>query len=64
MHNELIVHNLRKRAEIRQQIQTRKSVQEGKPDRISELLVIAANRIEELEAMLEDVQRELSYKDD
>jgi hypothetical protein len=64
MHNELIVHNLRKCAEIRQQIQTRKSVQEGKPDRLSELLVIAAKRIEELEDMLEDAQRELSFKDD
>jgi hypothetical protein len=59
MHNELIVHNLRKCAEIRQQIQTRKSVQEGKPDRLSELLVIAANRIEELEGTVQDLQDEI-----
>ncbi len=40
-----IVDNLRKRAEIRRQISTRKSVQEGKPDRIADLLEEAANVI-------------------
>ena len=64
MHNELIVHNLRKRAEIRQQIQTRKSVQEGKPDRISELLIVAANRIEELENMVETLKDEVQGLND
>jgi len=44
-----LVYRLRKRAEIRRQITTRKSVQEGKPDRIADLLEEAANRIEELE---------------
>jgi hypothetical protein len=44
-----LVERLRKRAEIRRQISTRKSVQEGKPDRIAELLDEAAERIEELE---------------
>jgi hypothetical protein len=39
---------LRKRAEIRRQIQDRKSVVEGKPDRISDLLEEAANEIERL----------------
>ena len=43
-----IVDNLRKRAEIRRQISTRKSVQEGKPDRIADLLEEAANEIERL----------------
>ena len=33
-----LVFRLRKRAEIRRQIQTRKSVQEGAPDRIADLL--------------------------
>ena len=47
--NEDLVYRLRKRAEIRRQIQDRKSVQEGKPDRIADLLEEAANRIEELE---------------
>ena len=46
---EGLVFRLRKRAEIRRQISTRKSVQEGKPDRIADLLEEAANRIEELE---------------
>ena len=43
-----LVYRLRKRAEIRRQIATRKSVQEGKPDRIAELLEEAANEIETL----------------
>jgi hypothetical protein len=42
----------RKRAEIRRQIATRKSVQEGKPDRIADLFEEAADEIERLRAML------------
>jgi len=49
MTEESLVYRLRKRAEIRRQIPSRKSVQEGKPDRIADLLEEAANRIEELE---------------
>ena len=41
-----LVYRLRKRAEIRRQIDTRKSVQEGKPDRIADLLEEAADYIE------------------
>jgi len=41
-----LVHRLRKRAEIRRQISTRKSVQEGQPDRISDLLDEAADALE------------------
>jgi hypothetical protein len=48
MNEEDIVYRLRKRAEIRQQIETRKSVQEGKPDRIALLLEEAASEIERL----------------
>lgn len=44
-----LVFRLRKRAEIRRNIKDRKSVQEGTPDRIADLLEEAANRIEELE---------------
>ena len=44
-----LVFRLRKRAEIRRQISSRKSVEEGKPDRIADLLVEAANEIERLE---------------
>jgi hypothetical protein len=43
-----LVYRLRKRAEIRRQIPTRKSVQEGEPDRIADLLEEAADCIEEL----------------
>jgi hypothetical protein len=44
-----LVFRLRKRAEIRRQIKDRKSVQEGAPDRIADLLEEAANEIEKLE---------------
>lgn len=41
-----LVFRLRKRAEIRRNNQDRKSVQEGRPDRISDLLEEAANELE------------------
>lgn len=44
-----LVFRLRKRAEIRRQIASRRSVQEGKPDRLSDLLEEAANEIERLQ---------------
>lgn len=44
-----LVFRLRKRAEIRRQIQGRKSVEEGKPDRIADLLEEAANEIDQLQ---------------
>lgn len=47
-----LIFRLRKRAEIRRQIQTRKSVQDGEPDRIADLLEEAAAKIEELEKKL------------
>ena len=43
-----LIFRLRERARIRRQIPTRKSVQEGKPDRISDLLEEAADSIEQL----------------
>lgn len=46
--NEDIVYRLRKRSEIRRQIPDRKSVQEGKEDRIARLLDEAADEIERL----------------
>jgi hypothetical protein len=45
---EDLVYRLRKRADIRRQIPSRKSVQENKPDRLSDLLEEAANEIERL----------------
>jgi hypothetical protein len=52
MNEQDLVYRLRKRAEIRRQIATRKSVQEGAPDRISDLLEEAANEIERLKTLL------------
>jgi hypothetical protein len=43
-----LVYRLRKRAEIRRQISTRKSVKEGKRDRIADLFDEAADEIERL----------------
>jgi hypothetical protein len=43
-----IVYRLKKRAEIRRSIKDRKSVQEGRPDRIADLLEEAAETIESM----------------
>jgi len=43
-----LVYRLRKRAEIRRQIPSRKSVEEGKSDRIADLLEEAADEIDRL----------------
>jgi len=48
MNEKDLVYRLRKRAEIRRQIPTRKSVQEGQPDRIADILEEAADEIERL----------------
>ncbi len=48
-----LVFRLRKRAEIRRQISSRKSVQEGAPDRIADLLEEAAHEIERLNEVIE-----------
>lgn len=63
--SEDLVYRLKKRAEIRRQISTRKSVQEGQPDRIADLLEEAAAEIERLrnEEMRTHYDREnLVYK--
>ncbi len=49
---QTLVEKLRTRAAIRRSIKDRKSVQEGKPDRIANLLEEAANEIEELKAVI------------
>jgi hypothetical protein len=57
-----LVYRLNKRAEIRRQITTRKSVQENQPDRIANLLEEAAQRIAILEkniAMMNTMKRTL-----
>lgn len=55
MNQEDLVYRLRKRSEIRRSIITRKSVIEGQPDRISDLLDEAANEIETLRQKLNDL---------
>lgn len=49
-----LAERLRKRAEIRRQIPTRKSVQDGEPDRIADLLEEAATTITELANVHDD----------
>lgn len=46
-----LVYRLRKRAEIRRNIKDRRSVQEGAPDRIADLLEEAADEIERLKSI-------------
>ena len=63
---EDIVFRLRKRAEIRRQIPSRKSVQEGQPDRIADLLEEAANEIEKLNNEIESFWQDaagIKYKE-
>lgn len=55
---EDLVFLLRKRAEIRRQIPTRKSVQEGAPDRIADLLDEAAAEIENLRNQIKGLPSE------
>ena len=57
MNENDLVYRLRKRVEIRRQIPDRKSVQEGKSDRIADILEEAANEIERLREI------EIRYKD-
>lgn len=49
-----LAYRLHKRAEIRRQISTRKSVQEDKPDRLADLLDEAADEIKKIQLMLEE----------
>ena len=48
-----LVERLRIHANIRKSISTRKSVQEGKPDKIADLLEEAADYIEQLETFID-----------
>ena len=58
---EDLVYRLRKRAEIRRQIPSRKSVQEGQPDRMADLLDEAANEIERLREVEFDNEIEIEH---
>jgi organic radical activating enzyme len=56
-----LVYRLLKRAEIRRQIDTRKSVQNNEPDRIADLLEEAAEVIEHLEKV-KDLHRDAHHR--
>lgn len=56
-----LIYRLRKRSNIRRNIQTRKSVQEGKPDRISDLLDEAATELGHLLYENEELRRNQNY---
>jgi hypothetical protein len=58
MNEESLEYRLLKRAEIRRQIPGRKSVQEGKPDRIADLLEEAAHTIRDREQYIRALQQE------
>lgn len=57
MDQQSLVYRLRRRAEIRRQIPTRRSVQEGQPDRLADLLEEAANEIEQLTLKLKTLSQ-------
>lgn len=59
---EDLVYRLRMRAEIRRQATTRRSVQEGAADRISDLLEEAAAEIESLRQQTQDPVGEPIFK--
>lgn len=59
MNEQDIVYRLQTRAAIRRQIATRKSVQEGKPDRIADILEEAAGEIAHLRTKLSTAYDEL-----
>jgi hypothetical protein len=59
--SEDLIYRLRKRAEIRRQISTRKSVQEGKPDRIADLLEEAATELELTRGALDIAMKTAEY---
>lgn len=54
--NEDLIYRLKKRAEVRRQITTRKNVQEGKSDRLSNLLEEAAIALEEITKQLREAK--------
>jgi hypothetical protein len=58
-----LVFRLFKRAEIRRQISSRKSVQEGEPDRLSNLLEEAALEIQRLQATITEISKHTIGRD-
>lgn len=63
LEHQTLVERLRIRASIRRNNKERKSVTEGKPDRISDLLEDAANEIELLYKVIADLDNEITHLD-
>ena len=61
MEEQTLVERLRVRAYIRRQIPTRKSVAEGKPDRLADLLEEAADDIERKDEMIHFLRQALKF---
>lgn len=59
-----LVERLKKRAEIRRQAKGRKSVENGEPDRISDLLEEASGHIQRLEFVLRYALKETAEYSD
>ena len=59
-----LVYRLRKRAEIRRQILGRKSVEEGKPDRIADILEEAADAIADEREACANIAHQWSKRED
>lgn len=59
LEEQTLVERLRLRASIRRNNTERKSVQEGKPDRIADLLEESADEIERLYLVIEDLKDEI-----
>lgn len=58
-----LMFRLRERARIRRQAASRRSVQEGRPDRLADLLDEAANEIDGLRAFKRSVDEALNSGD-
>lgn len=61
MNTEDLVYRLRKRAEIRRNIPTRKSVQENQPDKIADLLDEAATMLRDQHLRIQQIERTQEY---
>ena len=60
LEEQTLVERLRIRASIRRNNTERKSVQEGKPDRIADLLEESAVELEKKDKMISKLERELN----
>ena len=64
MNTETLQERLRKRALIRSGITSRKSIQENKPDKLSEILIEAADNIQYLLAVIENLDEAVQMLDE